>query len=234
MPGISARRMYIRFVKSVFGAYFHFYHHLRIEGTEYIPDHGPLFATINHVSFLEPFALGIAMVERGVYPGIDIWTVAKKELFESPPLASFFRTIGFFPIDREHSDMPAMRTMLNFLRQNKMIAVAPEGTRSPTGQLQEFQPVLAKIAVSRHIPILPVAASGAERAMPVGSPIPRPIPITLRFGPVFELSEFYDRPLTEEQVARAACVMRAHVAELLPEWMRELPPRSPWVEQRER
>ena len=38
----------------------------------------------------------------------------------------------------------------------------------------------------------------------------------------------------EEQVAQAACVMRAHVAELLPGWMRELPPRSPWVEQRER
>jgi 1-acyl-sn-glycerol-3-phosphate acyltransferase len=99
--------------------------------------------------------------------------------------------------------------------------------------LQEFQPVLAKIAVSRHIPILPVAASGAERAMPVGSPFPRPIPITLRFGPVFELSEFYDRPLTEEQVAQAACVMRAHVAELLPEWMRELPPHSPRAEERE-
>ena len=97
MPGISARRMYIRFVKSVFGAYFHFYHHLRIEGTEYIPDHGPLFATINHVSFLEPFALGIAMVERGVYPGIDIWTVAKKELFESPPLASFSERSVFSP-----------------------------------------------------------------------------------------------------------------------------------------
>ncbi|MGE5265118.1 MAG: hypothetical protein ACM3S0_17190, partial [Acidobacteriota bacterium] len=86
-----------------------------------------------------------------------------------------------------------------------------------------FQPVLAKIAVTRRIPILPVGAFGAEQAMPVGSLFPRPVPIVLRFGPIFELSEFYDRPLTEEQVAQAACVMRAHVAELLPEWMRELP-----------
>lgn len=223
MPGISARRMYIRFVKFVLGAYFHLYHHLKIEGAEHIPDHGPLFAAINHVSLLEPFALGIAMVERGVYPGIDIWTVAKKELFSNRLLAGFFRTIGFFPIDRERTDMAAMRTMLVLLKQNKMIAVAPEGTRSLTGQLQTFQPVLAKIAVTRRIPILPVGAFGAEQAMPVGSLFPRPIPITLRFGPVFELSEFYDRPLTEEQVAQAACVMRAHVAELLPEWMRELP-----------
>jgi 1-acyl-sn-glycerol-3-phosphate acyltransferase len=69
--------MYIKFVKSIVGVYFHLYHHLRIEGAEYIPEHGPLFATINHVSLLEPFALGIAMVERGIYPSIDIWTVAK-------------------------------------------------------------------------------------------------------------------------------------------------------------
>jgi 1-acyl-sn-glycerol-3-phosphate acyltransferase len=227
MPTASySRRIYLRFVTFCFGTYFHVYHRLKIEGAENIPPHGPLFVLINHVSLLEPFALGIGVMSREIFPGIDIFTVAKKELFKAAPIAWFLSSIGMFPIDRERTDLAAMRTMLTYLKESKMIAMAPEGARSPTGQLQAFQPVVAKIAVSRHIPILPVGASGAECALPVGAKIPRAHPITVRFGPVFELSEFYNTNLTDERADQASWVMREHVAALLPEWMRELPPPS--------
>lgn len=220
---LHSRRIYLRFVTFCFTAYFRIFHRLRIEGAENIPQKGPLFVLINHVSLLEPFALGIGLMSRGIFPGVDVYTVAKKELFHTAPIAGFLRSIGMFPIDRERTDLAAMRTMLTYLKEGKMIAMAPEGTRSPTGQLQSFQPVVAKIAVSRHIPILPVGASGAEQALPVGAKIPRAHPITVRFGPVFELSEFYNTELTDERADQASWVMRAHVAALLPEWMREPP-----------
>ena len=221
-----SRRLYIQFVKTTLKTYYRIYHTLNIQGTENIPDHGPLFITINHISLLEPFVLGIALVDRGLIPGADVWTVAKKELFAVAPLAWFLKSIGMFPIDREHTDMRAMRTILNLLRDCKMIAIAPEGTRSPTGRLQLFQPVVGKLAVSRRVPILPVAATGSERALPVGAKFPHPHPITLRFGPVYELCEFYNLELTDEQCDRAAWVMRAHVAELLPVELRAVPPSS--------
>lgn len=221
-----SRRLYIQIVKTSLKTYYRIYHGLKIQGDEYIPDQGPLFITINHISLLEPFVLGIALVDRGRIPGADVWTVAKKELFAVAPLAWFLKSIGMFPIDREQTDMRAMRTILSLLRDRKMIAIAPEGTRSPTGRLQLFQPVVAKLAISRRVPILPVAATGSERALPVGAKFPRPHPITLRFGPVYELCEFYDRELTDEQYDRAAWVMRAHVAELLPAELREVPPPS--------
>ena len=227
MSDISLRdRVYVGTVKNVLAAYYKLYHHLRIEGAEHIRAQGPLFVTINHISILEPFALGIALVNRGVFPGAHFRTVSKKELFQFPPLAAFLSSIGMFPIDRERFDMTAMRTLLNVLRENKIIAIAPEGTRSPTGRLQAFQPVVAKIAITRRVPILPVGASGSEQAMPIGAKFPRPAPITVRFGPIFELSEFYNVELTDEVADRASWVMRARVAELLPEWMREVPPSS--------
>ena len=227
MPQASLRRqVYIRSVAAVFAAYFRIYHRLKIEGVDNIPLHGPLFVLINHISFLEPFALGVGLMQQPLLPSVDIFTVAKKELYHFKPIGKFFDSLGFFPIDRERMDMTAMRTMLNVLKQNKMIAMAPEGTRSPTGQLQAFQPVVAKIAISRHIPILPAAAFGVEKAMPVGAKFPKPYPITLRFGPVFELSEFYNIELTDELADKASWVMRAHIAELLPEWMRQVPPPS--------
>jgi 1-acyl-sn-glycerol-3-phosphate acyltransferase len=220
------RRTYIAIVKSIFGAYYKLYHRLRVEGAEHIRAQGPLFIVINHISALEPFALGVALVEHGVLPGVHFWTVSKKELFQFAPFAAFCSSIGMFPIDRERFDMAAMRTLLNLLRENKIIAIAPEGTRSPTGKLQAFQPVVAKIAITRRVPILPAGAIGSEQAMPMGAKLPRPRPITIRFGPIFELSEFYDVELTDELSDRASWVMRAHVAALLPEWMREVPPPS--------
>jgi len=227
MPQPSLRRqIYIRSVAAVFSAYFRIYHRLKIEGVENIPLQGPLFVLINHISFLEPFALGLGLMKQPLLPSVDIFTVAKKELYHFKPIGKFLDSLGFFPIDREKMDMTAMRTMLNVLKQNKMIAMAPEGSRSPTGQLQAFQPVVAKIAISRHIPILPAAAFGVEKAMPVGTKIPKPYPITLRFGPPFELSEFYNVELTDELADKASWVMRAHIAELLPEWMRQVPPPS--------
>jgi 1-acyl-sn-glycerol-3-phosphate acyltransferase len=227
MSDISLRRrIYTKSVAHLFGVYYRHYHRLRVEGAEHIRAQGPLFIIINHISALEPFALGIALAERGVLPGIHYWTVSKKELFQFPPFAAFISSLGMFSIDRERFDMVAMRTLLNALRENKMIAIAPEGTRSPTGRLQAFQPVVAKIAITRRVPILPAAAQGSEKAMPVGAKFPHPAPITIRFGPIFELSEFYSVDLTDELADRASWVMRAHVAELLPEWMRQVPPPS--------
>jgi len=227
MPDISLRRrIYIEIVKDLFGAYYKLYHRLRVEGAEHIRAQGPLFIVINHISVLEPFALGIALADHGVLPGIHYWTVSKKELFQFAPLAAFLSSLGMFPIDRERFDMVAMRTLLNVLRDGKIIAIAPEGTRSPTGRLQAFQPVVAKIAITRRVPILPAAAIGSEKAMPIGAKFPHPQPITIRFGPIFELSEFYAAALNDELADRASWVMRAHVAELLPAWMREVPPPS--------
>ncbi len=217
-------RAYVRVVAACLAAYFGIYHRLTVEGEENIPRCGPLLFLINHVSLLEPFAAGSILMNRGIWPREHFYAVGKKELFAFPPAAWFLRSLGLFPIDRERADMAAMRNMLTMLRENKIVGIAPEGTRSPTGKLQAFQPVVAKIAISRRVPILPVGVIGAEKAMPVGSPFPRPFRITVRFGHVFELSEFYDRELPEALAEQASWMIREHVAALLPEWMRELPP----------
>ncbi len=226
MPAMWRQRIYVRFISFVLGIYFRLYHHLEFQGLEHIPTHGPLLITINHLSLLEPFALGIALVSRGVIPGIQVWTVAKKELFSAAPVAWFLRSIGMFPIDRERIDLTAMRMIMNTLRDDRMVAIAPEGTRSPTGQLQPFQPVVAKMAISRRVPVLPVGAFGSEKALPIGAKFPRPRRITVCFGPTYDLAEYYGCDLDEVTADRASWVMRSHVAELLPDWMRVVPPPS--------
>lgn len=205
-------------------AYLTLYHGFRIEGTEYIPEHGPLLVAPNHLSFLDPFAVGVALIDHGLSPGKDFGVAGKEEIFRNPLLARIGRGMGMFPIRRERIDFSAMRTMLEILDQGKMLGLAPEGTRSATGQLQLFQPVVAKLVILHRTPVLPVGIIGSDRAMPIGSWLPQPVRITVRFGPVFELAQYYDCALTAVVLDRAAAEMRTHVAALLPDSMREPPP----------
>lgn len=212
------------FLLALLGAlYFRVYHRWRREGLENVPGHGPLIVIINHLSMLDVLALGVALTRRGLFPGTHLFTVAKRELFRYPILSFLLPLIGMFPLDRGRIDLHAMRAIISVFRESKMLGIAPEGARSATGRLQLFQPVVAKIAISRRVPILPVGVIGTDCAAPIGIKIPNPVPISLHFGPVFELSEYYDRELTPEVLDDAAWQMRAHVAELLPEWMRVLP-----------
>lgn len=219
-----AHRLWTGFIGALLDAYFTLYHRWRIEGLEHVPTHGPALLIVNHVSMLEPVAVFPLSRRLGLVPGETIFMVGKRELFENPLLARLCRSLGMFPLDRERIDPAAMRSMLAIIKAGHMIAIAPEGTRSATGRLQAFQPVLAKLAIARRLPILPVGVIGAEKAMPIGAKVPRPRSFVMRAGPLFELAEFYDKELGDADFARAAGVMRAHVAELLPEWMRELPP----------
>lgn len=221
---IAASPVVWRTLYVTFKIYLTLYHRFRTEGGEHVPHHGPLLVAPNHLSFLDPFAVGVALIEQGLSPGTDFGVAGKEEVFRNPLLARIARGMGMFPLHRERLDLPAMRTMLEILRGGKILGLAPEGTRSPTGHLQLFQPVVAKLVISHHAAVLPVGVIGSEKAMPIGTYLPHPVPITVRFGAVFELSEYYDRSLTRNNLDRAADEMRSHVAALLPAWMRDPPP----------
>ncbi|MCC7165823.1 MAG: 1-acyl-sn-glycerol-3-phosphate acyltransferase [Anaerolineae bacterium] len=217
------RRMYwfaARLLNWIFDSIYHW----KVIGLGNIPSKGPAIATINHLSAFDLPTLGTVMVNAGWTPGINMFTISKQELFEKPLLPHLLARMGMFPVNRNQSDVNAMRIMLSIFKRGAMLGIAPEGTRSPTGHLQLFQPGLAKLAIQKHIPILPIGLVGMEKVMPIGSKLPHIVPIEVHFGPVYELSDYYDKTLTPETLERAAWDMRARVAELLPEWMRELPP----------
>ena len=48
--------------------------------------------------------------------------------------------------------------------------------------------------------------------MPIGSKLPHIVPIEIHFGPVYELTGYYDTELTPEVLERAAWDMRSQVA----------------------
>lgn len=121
-----------------------------------VPVEGPLILVGNHINFLEvPVFL----------PHVDhpnVIGIAKRETWKNPLFNFLFNQWGIIPIDRGMVDREAFRLTEEALKQGKVIAVSPEGTRSKDGCLMQGKPGVVAIAHRSNAPLLPVAFYGYE------------------------------------------------------------------------
>ena len=57
--------------------------------------------------------------------------MGKKELFKVPVVGAFLKAIGCYPVDRNSSDISALRNTINLLKDNDCVGIFPQGTRCP-------------------------------------------------------------------------------------------------------
>ena len=86
-------------------------------------------------------------------------------------------------IDRKASLRQTIREASDVLERGKTVLVFPEGTRSQTGDIQEFKPLVGHLALVHGIDILPVFLGGTRAAMPKGAPVPTKRQVVARIGP---------------------------------------------------
>ncbi|PMB03646.1 hypothetical protein CEN49_22690 [Fischerella thermalis CCMEE 5273] len=98
------------------------YHRVEVEGAESFSHAGPLILVGNHVSYLDPFYLGAVLPKR-------VYFMAKKESFSTPFFQWILRSCGAFPVDREKTDMNAIKTAIQHLRHGRIVGLFPEGGR---------------------------------------------------------------------------------------------------------
>jgi 1-acyl-sn-glycerol-3-phosphate acyltransferase len=67
------------------------------------------------------------------------------------------------------------------------VLVFPEGTRSPTGEIGEFQPGTGLLARRTKAQVLPVRIVGIRDVLPKGARIPRRARVEVRIGPPLEV-----------------------------------------------
>jgi 1-acyl-sn-glycerol-3-phosphate acyltransferase len=122
----------------------------RIKGKENIPADGPCIIASNHVDFYDPLFLASAMPKRVLF------FMAKQSLFEIPVFGRIIKMLGAFPVSRGEGDVSAIRRSVAILKENKTLAMFPEGTRSGTGELLQGLDGVGLIAERSKAPIIPV------------------------------------------------------------------------------
>ncbi len=121
-----------------------------------VPDRGPLIIVINHVNFLEAPVLYTHLQPR------PVTALAKAETWDNPALRLLADLWGAIPLKRGEADVAALRQALKALEAGYILIVAPEGTRSGHGRLQQGHPGIAFLALRSGVPLLPVVYHGGE------------------------------------------------------------------------
>jgi len=153
-------------------------------GLENVPAGGFVLAA-NHVSNLDPFALGIALWPRHV-----VHWMAKAEL-HNRWLDRAMRSLAAFPVRRGEVDPGALREAQELLRAGEVLGMFPEGTRSRKGLNKRFEakahPGTARIALGAGVPLVPVAIAGTDRLSRLG-------PIRIAYGPPIPVDDLAGLP----------------------------------------
>lgn len=171
---------------------------IRCRGREHVPPSGGALVLSNHQSFLDPVLVGLACDRRLNY-------LARQSLFKVPGLRQLMESLDAIPIDREGSGLAGLKETLRRLKQDELVLIFPEGTRTPDGAVHPFMPGFCSLARRAGVPLLPVALDGAFDSWPRWRPFPWPAVIHVQFGPPLlpaEIENLDDRQLVAAIEAR--------------------------------
>ncbi|MEP6637147.1 MAG: AMP-binding protein, partial [Acidobacteriota bacterium] len=150
------------------------------EGGSNIPVHTNFIVAPNHTSHLDmgltKMALGDAGKDLVVLAAADYFFDSK---YKRAVMDNFTNLV---PIERSGSLRQSLRHARSFLDRGYNALIFPEGTRSVTGTIADFKPVVGYLALASRVGILPVYLRGTYEAMPKGSNIIKSRDVGARIG----------------------------------------------------
>lgn len=195
-----------RFAQHAVPPFFRLFYRCQVIGRENIPGEGPVILCSNHTCYKDPLFLGLAQKRQ-------VWFMAKKELFKNKLFGWLIRQLGAFPVERS-GGTSAIKNALRILRDNGVVGIFIEGTRSKTGELQKPKPGAMLLAYETKAPVVPVDIIGAD------GKTPKIFSKTIvRIGTALSFAELGMEDASSMQMRRASRVVMEHITQLRGETM---------------
>ena len=96
-------------------------------------------------------------------------------------MAKFFTKLGVIPIDRENTDLKAIKSCFRVIRSGNILGIFPEGTRVKTIDIKNMKKGVALIALKNKVNIIPIHIEGTYKIFSK---------ITVDIYPMIEISNF--------------------------------------------
>jgi 1-acyl-sn-glycerol-3-phosphate acyltransferase len=198
-----------------------------VEGVENVPPSGGAILASNHLSVADEMFLG-AVVPRH----IAFW--AKAEYWTGSGLRGWLTKsivdgMGAIRVERAggRAALTAFDGAIPVLKSGDIVAIYPEGTRSPDGGLYRGRTGAARLALAAGVPIVPVGITGTDRVQPIGARFPKPFvgrPV-IRFGKPIEVE---GRPADRHGLRQLTDEVMTEIQKLTGQvYMGRYPPKRP-------
>lgn len=123
---------------------------LKVVGVENVPKDEGIILCCNHTSMTD-IAFLVVTCRRQIY------FMGKEELFHNKILGAFFKAMGGFAVKRGSGGGEAIETGVNIIKDNKVMGIFPEGTRSKDGIPKNAKSGIAVIVSKTGAPVVPVS-----------------------------------------------------------------------------
>src|SRR6185295_9367139 len=156
------------------------------EGSTNIPPHTNFLVAANHCSHLDMGLTKMALGEAGK----DLVALAAADYFDTKYKRAVMENFtNLVPMERTGSLRQSLRHARSFLDRGYNALIFPEGTRSMSGQMADFKPVIGYLALASRVGILPMYLHGAYEAFPKGSTFLKGRDVSDRIGRFIEIDE---------------------------------------------
>ena len=198
---------------------------VEIQGKENLPKSGAFVATANHIGRIDAF------LTYDIFDRPDVILIIAEKYRKVCYWRWMVRLVNGIWIDRYNADFGALREVLRRLKAGGVLAIAPEGTRSPDGTLQEARQGAAFLAVKSGLLVVPVGVVGCEDLVAKDQfKRFRKLDIKVRVGEPYHLPALSGRD-RDAQLEKATDEIMCHIAALLPEDRRGVYSNHPRLEQ---
>lgn len=161
-----------------------------VKGLENVPRTGPVIVVCNHLSFVDSIFLPLVIDRQMAF-------LAKSDYFTGSGIKGFvvrlfMESAGQLPIDRSggKASEASLNAGLAVLADGKVLAIYPEGTRSPDGRMFRGRTGVARMILEAQVPVIPAAVVDTEKVMPLGSKFPSVHRVGVVVGKPLDFSRF--------------------------------------------
>ena len=173
--GLAQRTLYERILRT------------KYEGQTNIPYHTNFIVAANHQSHLDMGLVKMALGDGGD----DLVALAAADYFFDTKIKRAYMEnfTNLVPMERSGSLRQSLRHARSYLDRGYNALIFPEGTRSITGKMADFKPVIGYLSLAARVGILPIYLEGTYDAYPKGSTILKGRDIAARIGRLLTIEE---------------------------------------------
>jgi 1-acyl-sn-glycerol-3-phosphate acyltransferase len=167
----------------------------KVDGLENIPKKGAFILAANHASYMDHLILMSTLI-----PYLDrrIHHLAKKEHFDNIFKKAWHNYGGAIPIDREAGGKEALKWAAKALKDGRIIAIHPEGTRSLNGKLQRGKTGIARLILLSKVPVIPIGIIGTFKILPKGKYIPKMKRAVINIGKPLKFDKYSNHKMSKK------------------------------------